>query len=172
MTKLKLLQKVFIMFIMLGAFMSTNVIAQQAKIDKSQSKHELIKKMIQSKNYVFRAQYALPATGRSHYLTSQYDVRVTNDTIVSDLPFFGRAYVATMNPADAGIRFTSTEFDYKVTDKKKGGWNITILPKDTRDVRQMYLSVTQNGNASLQVISNNRQAMNFTGSVTTLDKHH
>ncbi len=112
----------------------------------------------------------MPATGSLINLTSLYDLQLSNDTLVSELPFYGRAYVAPMNPSEAGIRFTSKQFDYKIEEKKKGGWDITILPKDTRDVRQMFLTVSEDGNASLHVLSNNRQSMNFTGYITARNK--
>lgn len=170
MRRKNILHKAVALLIITLVLFNSNTMAQESKEEKSQQKTELIENLLQSKNFVFKAQYALPATSRSIYLTSQYDVRIMNDTIISDLPFFGRAYVATMNPSDAGIHFTSTKFEYSVSEKKKGGWKITILPKDTRDVRQMYLTVSSGGNASLQVISNNRQAMNFTGSVSAINK--
>ena len=144
--------------------------AQNSSNDKNQKESANIGRLIQSKNFVFVAQYALPLGGRSINLTSLYDVRLSNDTIASDLPFYGRAFVAPMNPSEGGIRFTSTHFDYTANEKKKGGWNITILPKDTKDVRQMFLSVSENGYASLQVTSNNRQSINYTGYVTAKNK--
>ena len=144
--------------------------AQNSKDDKKHEQSAEIGKLIQSKNFVFVAQYALPLGGRSVNLTSLYDVKLSGDTITSDLPFYGRAFVAPINPSDGGIHFTSTKFDYTVNEKKKGGWDITIQPKDTKDVRQMFLSVSENGYASLQVTSNNRQAINYTGYVTAKNK--
>jgi hypothetical protein len=72
-----------------------------------------------------------------------------------------------MNPTEGGIKFTSTANSYNVKDRKKGGWDITIVPSDTKDVRQMFLSVSEDGYANLNVISNNRQAIRFDGIVRT-----
>jgi hypothetical protein len=82
-----------------------------------------------------------------------------------DVPYFGRAYTAPMDPTKGGIQFTSTKFEYKETKRKKGGWEILIKPKDTQDVSQMVLTVSETGFASLQVISNNRQPISFSGYV-------
>ena len=65
-----------------------------------------------------------------------------------------------------GLNFTSTEFQYNLKSKKKGGWDITIKPTDIKDVRQMFLSIGENGYASLQVISNNRQTISYYGYIT------
>lgn len=141
--------------------------AQDSKQDKKEQQAEKIRNLLQSKNFVFVAQYAYPLGGRNINLTSVYDIRLSADTLVSDLPYFGRAYVAPMNPSEGGIHFTSTKFAYDINEKKKGRWNILIAPKDTRDVREMFLSVSESGNATLQVTSNNRQQISFAGYITT-----
>ena len=124
-----------------------------------------IQNLINSKNYVFVAQTAFPIGGRAINLTSPYHVTVSGDTVASDLPYFGRAFVASINPSDGGIRFTSTNSNYKVKGRKKGGWEIIILPKDSKDVRQMFLSVSESGYGTLQVVSNNRQQISYNGYV-------
>ncbi|HYE53400.1 MAG TPA: DUF4251 domain-containing protein, partial [Chitinophagaceae bacterium] len=94
--------------------------------------------LIEAKRYVFVAQSANPMGGRFRQLnTGEYDVRVSPDSVVSFLPFFGRAYSAPIDPSSSGIQFTSTNFEYRQTPRKKGGWNIVIEPKDAQDVRQL-----------------------------------
>lgn len=126
-----------------------------------------VKEMIDARQIVFTAQYAQPMGGRSIYLTTRYDLRINSDTISADLPYFGRAYNAPMNITDAGIRFTTSHMKISILQKKKNQWIITLLPDDnlSADVREMMLTVFSNGKASLQVNSNNRQPISFTGSV-------
>src|SRR3954453_6994191 len=88
-----------------------------------------IQELINSKRYTFLAQYAQPMSGKQRTLTSEYTLTVHNDSLISYLPYFGQAYTAPMNPSDAGIEFTSTNFDYAVTPTKKGNYDITIKPK-------------------------------------------
>jgi hypothetical protein len=143
--------------------LSFNVLYAQKNNDL---KKEAIEKMISSHNYVFKAQTVLP-TGAvpNRQLTSEYDLRVSKDTVISYLPYFGRAYTAPMDPAKGGIQFTSTNFEYKETKRKKGGWDILIKPHDTQDASQLLLNITETGYASLQVIGNNRQPISFSGYV-------
>lgn len=135
----------------------------QSKDDKKQKEYTEIHNLVNSKNYVFVAQTVLPIGGRSINLTSPYNLKVSGDTVVSDLPYFGRAFVAPIDPSEAGIQFTSTNFNYNLKERKKGGWDIAILPKDTKDVRQMTLNVTEGGYGTLQVISNNKQQISYNG---------
>ncbi|MCX2450533.1 DUF4251 domain-containing protein [Pedobacter sp. PLR] len=97
---------------------------------------------------------------------SRYQLIISKDSVEAFLPYYGRAYSTTTNPDDAGIKFKSKKFDYKTTAKKKGGWIIDIKPKDTKDVRQLSLSVSTSGYATLNVNSNNRQPITFNGVIS------
>ena len=127
---------------------------------------EAVREMIETKNYVFKAQMALPMGGRSRYLTSPYDMKVSDDLITAYLPYFGRAYRAPADLKGGGIDFESRDFEYKVKDRKKGGWDVVIEPNDTEDVRQLSLTVSASGSASLRVNSDRRQSISFTGYIT------
>lgn len=121
--------------------------------------------IVNSRNYVFVAQSANPVGARFRQLTSEYDFRVLGDSVVSFLPYFGRAYSAPIDPTKGGIQFTSTDFEYSHETRSKGGWVVTIKPRDVQDVRQVTLTVMEKGSASLQVISTNRQQISFNGYV-------
>jgi len=153
------MKQIIIIGLMLLAF-SVGSIAQDEKAN-------IIQQAIDTKNYVFTAQTATPQRGRLRQLTSEYDLIVRPDTAVAFLPYFGRAYVAPIDPTEGGIKFTSSDFDYFVKKGKKNQWQINITPKDvsSSDVRELYLEVFDNGRASLRVNSNNRQSISFDGYV-------
>lgn len=122
--------------------------------------------LINKQSYVFNARSSMPpGPSPDRQLNDFYDLTVTKDSVISYLPFFGRAYVAPMDPLKGGIKFTSTKFDYKLTQKKKGGWTIVIKPQDTQEANQMVLEVSEKGYATLQVIGINRQPMRYNGTV-------
>lgn len=149
------------MFLMM---LFTNYLYAQKKPD---DKQVAVEKMITARNFVFKAQTVLPASPTiNRQLTSDYDVKVSPDTVISFLPYFGRAFTAPMDPTKGGIQFTSTKFEYTQTARKRGGWDIAIKPQDTQDARLLSFSISENGYASLQVISNNRQPITFSGYIT------
>jgi len=147
---------------------STVLHAQDAKQDRQNAKIAQIKNLVDSQTYVFVAQTALPLSGNTRQLTSDYDLKVTPTVITSYLPYFGRAYTAPINPTQGGIQFTSNKFEYTATPKTKGGWDIQIRPKDYRDVQQLTLNISETGYATLQVTSTNRQAISFNGYITEI----
>jgi hypothetical protein len=144
------------------AFLPGTGWTQQHKKDKKAE----IKNLIQAQNYVFKAQSAMPMAGVTRQLTSDFDLQVSKDSIVSNLPYYGRAYTAPLNPSEGPLNFTSTNFQYLISNNKKGGWNVTIIPKDLQDPRQLTLTIFDNGSASMLVNSYNRQAISFNGYIT------
>jgi len=152
-----------VMVVSAGAF--TSVKAQDTNADKKAEEAAQVKAMVESQRYVFKPQSANPMRGRTVQLTSEYTVKVSKDTIVSDLPYFGRSYTAPIDPSKGGIQFNSTKFDYKLEEVKKG-WQVTIKPGDVSDVQQFFLTIFTNGSATLQVTSTNRTPISFNGSVS------
>jgi hypothetical protein len=121
-------------------------------------------RIIESKNYVFKAQYASPQRGRTVPLTSEYDLTVAGDSLVSYLPYFGRAYSAPIDPTKGAGMFTSVKFDYSISpNDKKGKWEISIQPRDVSEVQQMFLEIFDNGTATLRIQFQNRQPMSYSG---------
>ena len=142
--------------LMIGNFLPADAKAQ--KPDKAKAKE-----LVDSKQFVFQVQTVIPSGGSNVQVTSDYDMKLYGDSLVTYLPYFGRAYSSPGYGEGGGINITSTEFLYNSKAKKKGGWEITIKPSDTKDVRQMFLSLGETGYGSLQVISNNRQAISYYG---------
>lgn len=157
----------YIILICLFSFVTSN--AQTAtKAEKKAQQSADLKRIIEGKNYIFKANLAYPQSGSQVTLTSSYDLKLANDSLVAYLPYFGQAYVAPLNPTEGGIKFTTTKFEYKNTQKKNGNFEIyfkpeNLDPRSPSDVAKMYLTVSNGGFASLQVICLNRQSISFSG---------
>ncbi len=123
-----------------------------------------ISNLIESRNFTFKAETAMPIRGGNRQLTGAYDVAITNSSINGDLPFFGRAQTISPGNADGGIRFRSTDFNYNAVRNKKG-WGITIRLNDVGHVRQLYLSIFDNGTATLDVMNIHRDDISFRGHI-------
>ncbi|HVI46453.1 MAG TPA: DUF4251 domain-containing protein [Chitinophaga sp.] len=140
----------------------TGAYAQETKAQKKAEAAAKIKSLIEARKYVFVAQSALPMSGRVRQITPDYHLTVTADSIVSYLPYFGRAFTAVYGATKSPLDFKTKSFDYTNTPRKKGGWEIAIKPKD-QDVQSMNLTVFDDGYGSLQVTSNSRQPISFNG---------
>ncbi|MFD0939909.1 DUF4251 domain-containing protein [Pedobacter boryungensis] len=137
-------------------------------------------RIVEEKNYTFVATSAMPTNsaaindvlrkmpgntsgGSINLNGSSYDVRITKDSIVSYLPYYGRSYSASMNPDENGYKFTAKKFTYNATKTKKGGWDVSINTKDVKDNVSMSFAISTNGYATLTVISNNKQSIMYSG---------
>lgn len=125
--------------------------------------------MINAHEFKFIAERVTPLRGRMRHLTSSYDVTVKKDSLVSYLPYFGRAYQAPINPSEGGIQFTSTQFSYEVSDDKKNSWNVILKPGDQPDVQQFLFTIFENGTATLNVTSTHRDPISFYGNIQKVE---
>ncbi len=152
-----------LLLIMLAA--GSHACAQDDKKLQEAAKAEAFSNIVNAKNYIFQADDAFPLKGNIIHLSFGYALKVTPDTIICNLPYYGQAYQANLAQKDSGYKFTSTHFDYKAEVRKKGGWNITIKPKDAGYGLQLDLTIQPTGSANLQITSNDRQSISYSGAI-------
>ena len=123
-----------------------------------------VKSLLDSGQYIFKAQQMLPTGARSRMITDiNYTFRVSAEELTADLPYIGRAYQASANPADGGVKFTSRKFTREQKEGKKGSVDVKFTIKDDPDARECILTVYSNGNASLLCTFNRRQNISYQG---------
>lgn len=138
----------------------------QSAVEK-EKQAALVRDAVEEGDFVFNANYAYPTGYKSLYLSPFYDVKVSSDTVKTYLPFYGRAYRASLDPSEGGYRFTSTDFEYRVSKgKKNGNWNVTIVFNDQQRPLTFNFDIWENGTARLNVNDANRQAISFQGDLS------
>ena len=145
------------LYLLLSSLGSPMVYSQDSKTDETQS-------IAETRSYIFKVQSVSPRRGGMIQQSPGYDVIVRTDTVISNLPYIGRAYQASYGSSDAGIKFISTKFEYSMEEKKNKLY-VKIKPKDARSVAQMIFTIYDNGTASLSVISNDRETISYNGYV-------
>jgi hypothetical protein len=116
-------------------------------------------------NDVMNVINSLPNASSSRMLNLDYgyDVVIKEKEITVTLPYFGRLYNPSYDSSKNSYRFTSKDFSINKKQDKKGNWVYTINPKDTENVRTLYLEVYKNGKAYLSIDSNDRQPISYDG---------
>ena len=160
--KNKLCSRLFLL-LSFSFFYLASFAQDSAQMEKQ--KEPTVKSMIDEKTLTFEPEFATPMKGGRRYLDPGYTLKLKPDTLVIDLPYFGRAYSVDYGASDGGLKATSYKFEYSVKERKKGGWDITIKTKDLKDQLQMELTVFENGSASLNVNSTNRQPISYDGKI-------
>lgn len=143
----------------------------QCSTTKSNSNLEkgMIEDMINTHSFIFVAERMNPLRGRSRILTSSYDVRVNNDSLVSFLPYFGRAYSAPIDPTNVGTQFTSTNFTYQVKADKNNQWRVTLTPKDAPSIQELSFTIFENGRTSLSINSTSKDHISYEGYLKNIE---
>jgi hypothetical protein len=145
-------------------------LAGKAQTSADQKKQSL-QTIINSKKFSFIAQSATSKKGTTVQLSTGYGLSLFQDSLQVDLPYFGRAYTANYpSDNDMGIRFASHNFSYLADSTKKGGWRITIKPKDVR-VMAIYLSISSSGYCSVNINSSDRDPISYYGTIGDYTGH-
>ena len=124
---------------------------------------DAVQTMIKGKSFTFSASTVQPTAGRTRQLTPGYTLDIKNDSLIADLPYFGRVYNVDYGASSGGYDFISTKFDYRQSANKKGGWTIQLKLKDRSDPNQLTLFISETGHTTVTIISNNRQPISYSG---------
>lgn len=136
-------------------------------------------KIVEAKKFTFIATTAIPMNtqevnqvmsetsgggqrGPIELTRGMYTLKINGDSTIAYLPYYGRAYQASMN-SDGGVKFSSGKADFNSSRNKKGVWSIKISPKDITEGYQLQLTITKDGSSSLWLNSNNKQGIRFEG---------
>jgi hypothetical protein len=150
----------FIVLMVLTFF--TLTVEAQTRDQKNKTE---VKRLIDSRNYVFNPQSVTPLSGSTIQLTSEYFLKINKDSLDSHLPYFGVAFNARFGSTDSPLTFSSTDFNYAIKESKKGGFEIAIHINKPDDPDLILLSVSSGGYATLRVNSMNRQSISFYGEI-------
>jgi hypothetical protein len=160
--------------VMLCCFFSAPVLAQQltkkeVKAAAALQKQKEIEALIESRNFVFDAEKAIPLGYRFILLDhNSYFVNFTAEKATAELPFFGRAFSAPYG-GDGGIKFEGKPENVQV-EKKKKSYIIKATVKGKDDVFNLLFSVFFNGSTSLSISSNNRASISYDGVIRAQKK--
>lgn len=134
------------------------------RAEKEAKKIEETKALVESKTFVFDARNVNPMGGRSMTLTTQYDVKVTSDSIYSYLPYFGVAYSASYGGTDSPMIFEEP-FETCEMEKTKKGYLVKVSVKKGNDRLDFSFHISEAGSTNLHVSSINRQAISYNGEI-------
>lgn len=136
----------------------------QSRSEKKAQTERAVKQAIDSKNFVIDVDYMQPMKGNSRPLTSNYSLKVKNDSVFSYLPYFGVAYSAPYG-GGKGLIFNAPVSEYQTEYLKKGKVRISFDTRNEEDYYQYRLTIFPNGSTSISVQPNRKQAISFTGNM-------
>lgn len=135
---------------------------REIKAEKLALQRAETKALVESKAFVFDVQTVNPMRGRTVHVTTDYDVRIQNDSIFSYLPFYGRAYSINYGATTSPMIFEQAIENFVATENKNG-YSIQVHVRNQNDLLDFSFQVTETGSTTLTVNSVNRQSISYFG---------
>jgi len=138
---------------------------KELKEEEKLQKQIQIEALVNSKDFVFIAKYALPMGARQIDLTTNPNyVRFNTELMDGYMPFFGTSTSAVGYGGDITIKFKDKPETFNI-EKKKKNFQVDAKVKGENDIYRISLSVSFEGSSSMSVISNNRGTISYQGEI-------
>lgn len=161
--KAKILSLQIIVLLVVSPVFAQEKSKKELKEEEMLQKQEQIATLVNSKDFIFVANYATPIGGGQVNLTSNPNyVKFNPELFDGYMPFFGTAQAGIGYSGDVGIKFRDKP-DYYTIEKKKKNFQIDAGVKGVNDVYRLSLSVSFSGMSTLTILSNNRSTISYQG---------
>lgn len=119
---------------------------------------------LNNRDYMIAIDRMYPMRGSSRHVSYGYSVEVRNDSLISYLPYFGRAYNVPYGGGKA-LNFTAPIVSYQEFLKRNSLRHIEIGVTNDEDTYLYTIDVFDNGNASVDVRARQRERISYSGNV-------
>ena len=143
---------------LLGCATTAEQVAQKAE------KAKKVAAALADRHFTVEVQRMHPLRGRAVNVSYGYELTVKGDTLVSYLPYFGRAYNVPLG-GGKGLNFTNRIDTYHTWQPKAGLTHIEISTTNEEDTYQYSLDIFDNGSTSISVQMRQREWISYDGNV-------
>ena len=154
------LSKTFVM--LFGAcLLLASCATQEERAARKAEQAKNVTAALDARKYKIDITRMIPSRGPAKSVSS-HSIEVRNDSLISYLPYIGRAYNVPYGGGN-GLNFSAPISSYKETTKKNGLREIEILATNSEDTYTYSLSVWDNGSSSINVQSRQREQISYSG---------
>ena len=121
-----------------------------------------VNKALKERKYKIDVERMYSIRGGSKTLSYGYSVEVRNDSLISYLPYFGRAYSVPYG-GGKGLTFSERIGSYQEYQKGNGLRHIEIGLRNDEDTYLYTIEVYENGSSSISVQSRQRENISYSG---------
>lgn len=119
---------------------------------------------LNNRDYKIAVDRMYPMRGSSRHVSYGYSVEVRNDTLISYLPYFGRAYNVPYG-GGKGLNFSAPIGSYQEFMKGNGQRHIEIGVTNDEDTYFYTIEVFDNGSSSVEVRARQRERISYSGTI-------
>lgn len=144
------------------ALVACSTLTPAEKEARKVAKAQAVEKALADRHYKINVQMMYPQSGPAKDVSGNYSLEVKGDTLVSYLPYLGRAYQVPYGGGN-GLNFSAVMRHYSVTKDSKGKTIVKIEVTNEEDTYQYQLSIFDNGSTTIDVQSKQRAPITFSG---------
>ena len=148
----------FASFFLSGCATSEEKAAQMAELSAN------VTNALNNRDYKIAIDRMYPMRGSSRHVSFGYSVEVRNDTLISYLPYFGRAYNVPYG-GGKGLNFSAPIGSYQEFMKRNGQRHIEIGVANDEDTYFYTIEVFDNGSSSVDVRARQRERISYSGNI-------
>ena len=134
---------------------------REEKVAREAREAQMVLDNLQNGNFRIDIDRMYPIRGSSQHVTN-YSVTVKDVVLNSHLPFIGQAWRVPYGGGHA-LNFKADIGSYRVAQTRKDSYEVRIYVKTDEDEHLYLLTVFNNGRASLDVQSGNRDRISYSG---------
>ena len=152
------------------SFLTLLLVACATAADRAAQQTEMARAVnaaVADRHYKITITQAYPQRGGSVNVSRDFFLEVKGDTLVSYLPFFGRAYRSLYGGTEKGLNFTETIRTYEQLKSKAGVLRFRMRVKNEEDSYVFTVEISAGGRASIRVQAMERDDMRFDGDLET-----
>ena len=134
---------------------------REERVAREAKEARMVRQGVETGNFTINIDRMYPLRGTSKMVTN-YSVKVKDGVLYSHLPFIGQAWRVPYGGGHA-LNFDEPIVNYTVTQPRTDGYEIRIYVKTDEDEHLYRLTLFDNGRASLDVQSQNRDRISYSG---------
>lgn len=130
--------------------------AEEAKIASQ------VENALTERHYKITINRMNPRRGPSVSVSNDFSLEVKGDTLISYLPYFGRAYSIPYG-GGKGLNFTAPIKDYQEEKGHKDGTLIRMTVDNEEDLLTFNIEVFSNGNTTIDLTMRDKESISYSG---------
>lgn len=158
------MKKISFLIIWIAALLLAACATSEEQMARRAEKAKQVAAALADRHYSIGVRMMHPMRGRSVQVSYGYELKVKGDTLVSYLPYFGRAYSVPYG-GGKGLHFTERISEYRSSKTRRESTLVEILTVNDEDSYFFTLEIFDNGNASFDVQMKQRDRVRFDGEI-------
>lgn len=155
--------------LMLCAACATSEEARQRKLAQKMLVANRVKQQINDMHFRINVDMMHPTGYPARHVTSTYYLEVKGDTIISYLPYMGRAYNVPYGGGKA-LNFEGKLLGSDVRQERADRYLLTLEVDNEEDILRYIIDTFDNGSSTIYVYARERESISFTGRMEVNEK--